>query len=102
LPFKSQTGAESKIMDATKILAVENVLGAMFPDKRERAEAVKTIGERLEGGKKHPPLLSTKEAVRSAGVTPKTLRLWEKQGRVVCHRLTSRTVRWDLSKLALA
>lgn len=97
----SPKGGKTNGMDENgKIQAAEIALAAMFPDKRERVAAVAAIRERLGVGEEEKEkLLSTAEAAKEAGCTPKTLRSWERRGIVRCFRVTPRRVRWSLAGL---
>lgn len=85
-------------MDKRILQALETTVAAIVPDRKERIEALHLMLDRMGTvEEKKERLLTTAEATREAGCTPKTLRAWERRGIVRCYRVTPRRVRWSLA-----
>ena len=80
----------------TKKTLAAFVRGAIA-DPAERDEALKMIAADKPEAKEN--LLKTKEAARLMECHPKSLYLWERQGRLHPVRQTARRVRWSLREL---
>lgn len=77
---------------------VENLIRAAIADPGERDAAIKAIGT-ADKPEPKDKLLKTREAARLMDCHPKSLYLWERQGRLHPVRQTARRVRWRLHEL---